>query len=121
LLTAHNINGFLLLDQRRCVSDLNPELFSLLQIIGKEVGTLLQTRGIFPCALGNLNSDTALSPRELQVLQGLAYGYSIQEIADLLSISNLTVRDYCSSLIKKLGAQDRSHAVAIGLRKGLIF
>lgn len=120
LLTSDSVIGFLFVDRKQCFSNLDPELFCMMQTIGKELGTLFESRGVFEKILGGSNADIALSPRELQVLQGLAYGYSIQEIASCLMISHLTARDYCSSLMKKLGTNNRSHAVAIGLRKKLI-
>lgn len=62
-----------------------------------------------------------LSRRETEVLQHLSDGYSIKEMASLMSISQFTVRDYISSSIRKLGVKHRAEAVAIGIRRGIIF
>jgi DNA-binding CsgD family transcriptional regulator len=62
----------------------------------------------------------SLSRRETEVLQYLANGYSIKEMASMMSVSAFTVRDYISSAIRKLGVNNRAEAVAIGMRKGII-
>lgn len=118
LISAQNVNGFLILDSG-CHHAIKHDsiLFNLLQIIGDELGILSYKLGAFPLVA---ESETTLSPRELQVMQRLAYGLSIYEIADELGINQLTVRDYCSSILKKLGAINRSHAIAIGFRNGII-
>lgn len=61
-----------------------------------------------------------LSKREAEVLQHLANGYDINEIAERLFISKYTVRDYLSSVVRKLGVRHRSEAVAVGIRRGMI-
>lgn len=121
LISAQNVNGFLVLDPgcRHAIKH-DSILFNLLQIIGNELGFLSSKHGTFPLLSIEPESAKILSPRELQVMQELAYGLTIYEIADHLGINHLTVRDYCSSLIKKLGAINRSHAMAIGFRNGMI-
>lgn len=121
LITAQNVNGFLILDLG-CHHAIKHDslLFNLLQIIGNELGILSYKHGVFPRLPSEPESEITLSPRELQVMQELAYGLTIHEIADHLGINQLTVRDYCSSILKKLGAINRSHAVAIGFRNGMI-
>ncbi len=121
LITAHNVNGFLILDSG-CHNTIkhNSLLFDLLQNIGNELGILSCKHAAFPRLSLAPESEITLSPRELQVMQELAYGLTIHEIADRLGINQLTVRDYCSSILKKLGAINRSHAVAIGFRNGII-
>lgn len=61
-----------------------------------------------------------LSNREREVLQRLADGATIDEMAFEMGVSKFTVRDYMSSVTRKLGARHRSEAVAIGIREGLI-
>jgi DNA-binding NarL/FixJ family response regulator len=61
-----------------------------------------------------------LSKREQDVLQLLAYGKSNKEIAKALGIGAQTVKTHVSHIFAKLGAMDRTGAVAIGLRKGLV-
>ncbi|OIK14495.1 LuxR C-terminal-related transcriptional regulator [Bacillus sp. MUM 13] len=61
-----------------------------------------------------------LSRRETEVLQHLADGYSLKEMASFMKISEFTVRDYFSSVNRKLGVKHRSQAVAEGFRKGIL-
>jgi DNA-binding NarL/FixJ family response regulator len=61
-----------------------------------------------------------LSPREVDVLRNLSQGKSNKEIAAALHISPLTVKTHMQSIFAKLGANDRSQAVAIALRSGIV-
>lgn len=61
-----------------------------------------------------------LSKREQEVLQLLAYGKSNKEIAKSLNIGTQTVKTHVSHIFTKLGAADRTGAVALALRKGLV-
>ena len=61
-----------------------------------------------------------LSQREREVLQLLAYGKSNKEIARELGIGAQTVKTHISHIFGKLGAADRTGAVALALRKGLV-
>jgi two-component system NarL family response regulator len=61
-----------------------------------------------------------LTPRQRQVLQLVADGLSTDKAAERLGVSTETVRTHSKAGIKRLQARDRSHAVAIGLRSGLI-
>jgi len=61
-----------------------------------------------------------LTIREVETLQGLAEGLKYQEIAEHLGLSKHTVPDYIKTLYRKLGVHDRSSAVYVGLRKGII-
>ncbi len=63
---------------------------------------------------------TLLSPRETDVLRLLAVGKTTDEAAASLFLSPATVRSYVESAMAKLGASNRVHAVAEGLRLGLI-
>lgn len=60
------------------------------------------------------------SRRETQILQHIARGYSNRQIAAELEISDETVKTHVKNLLLKLGASDRTHAVAIALRRGII-
>ncbi len=62
----------------------------------------------------------ALTGRETEVLQLLAQGLANKQIASLLSISEHTVKFHVSSIYAKLGAANRTEAVRIGARQGLI-
>jgi DNA-binding NarL/FixJ family response regulator len=65
-------------------------------------------------------SDEALSPREVEVLQKIAGGNRNSDIASLLFISEETVKGHVKHIMGKLGASDRTEAVAIGVRRGII-
>jgi LuxR family maltose regulon positive regulatory protein len=62
-----------------------------------------------------------LSERELQVLRLLAGGYRNKEIANRMFVSETTVKAHLRNINVKLGAQGRTHAVAIGRQLGLVF
>ena len=65
-------------------------------------------------------ADDALSLREIDVLRLIASGNSNKLIADRLSITEATVKSHVANILSKLGANDRAHAVTIGLRRGII-
>ena len=64
--------------------------------------------------------DDALSPRELQVLRELARGNANREIARILNVSEGTIKAHMKSIIAKLGAKDRTHAVLLALKRGIL-
>jgi DNA-binding NarL/FixJ family response regulator len=61
-----------------------------------------------------------LTPRELEVLGLIAEGLSNKAIAARLTIRESTVKDHVNSMLEKLGAQSRTEAVTVALRRGLI-
>lgn len=61
-----------------------------------------------------------LSPREIEVLELIRDGNRNKQIADRLSISETTVNYHIKNILDKLQANDRTHAVTIALRRGLI-
>jgi DNA-binding NarL/FixJ family response regulator len=65
-------------------------------------------------------TDDALSPREIEVLSMIAGGNANKEIAAQLSITEETVKGHIKNIFNKLGANDRTHAVTIGLKRGII-
>jgi DNA-binding NarL/FixJ family response regulator len=71
-------------------------------------------------ALAEHVTDNALSPREISVLTLIAGGNANKEIAAQLSVSEESVKSYVRSILAKLGANDRTHAVTIGLKRGII-
>ena len=64
--------------------------------------------------------DETLSKREVEVLQKVAGGNRNSDIAALLFISEETVKGHIKHIMEKLGASDRTEAVAIGIRRGII-
>jgi DNA-binding NarL/FixJ family response regulator len=65
-------------------------------------------------------ADDALTEREIDVLRLIAEGNSNKQIADHLSIGEATVKSHVTNILSKLGANDRAHAVTIGLKRGII-
>lgn len=65
-------------------------------------------------------SDEDLTPREIQVLGQIAGGNRNRDIAEKLFITEETVKVHIKHIMEKLGASDRTQAVAIGLRRGII-
>lgn len=61
-----------------------------------------------------------LTPREIEVLKLIAAGNANKQIADQLSIGEATVKSHVTNILSKLGANDRAHAVTIGLKRGII-
>lgn len=65
-------------------------------------------------------ADDALSPREVEVLEQAAAGRSNKRIAVALNISEETVKAHMRSILSKLAADDRTHAVTIALKRGIL-
>ena len=64
--------------------------------------------------------DDNLTTRELEVLRFIRDGHRNKQIADQLTISETTVNFHIKNLVGKLGANDRTHAVTIAVRRGLL-
>jgi DNA-binding NarL/FixJ family response regulator len=64
--------------------------------------------------------DDELTPRELDVLRLIRDGHRNKQIADRLDIAETTVNFHIKNLVDKLGANDRTHAVTIAIRRGLL-
>lgn len=65
-------------------------------------------------------TEEVLTPREIEVLQLVAAGNKNKEIAYSLSITEDTVHGHLKNILSKLRANDRTHAVMIGLRRGIL-
>jgi DNA-binding NarL/FixJ family response regulator len=65
-------------------------------------------------------SDEALTDREIEVLQQIGGGNRNRDIAEKLFITEETVKVHIKHIMEKLGASDRTQAVAIGVRRGII-
>jgi DNA-binding NarL/FixJ family response regulator len=64
--------------------------------------------------------DDALTPGEVEVLRLIAAGNANKQIADLLAITEETVKGRVKNILSKLNANDRTHAATIGLKRGII-
>ena len=64
--------------------------------------------------------ETAMTPREREVLELLAEGLSNKEIASRLNISDHTAKFHVTAIMDKLGAQSRTEAVVLGMKLGLV-
>jgi len=71
-------------------------------------------------ALADHATDDALTEREIGVLKLIAAGNGNKQIADQLAIGEATVKSHVTNILSKLGANDRAHAVTIGLKRGII-
>ncbi|MET7418957.1 response regulator transcription factor [Dactylosporangium sp. NPDC005555] len=85
-------------------------------VLDPDVAALL-VRGV---RAGDQGPLTRLSARERDVLALLSRGRSNREIARALSLGELTVKSYVSSVLAKLGLQDRTQAAIFGLQQGLV-
>lgn len=113
----------------RVVSALHAAVNGLAVISSESVGSVVRPNG--PAerapsqAAPRANGDGAaalepLSPRELELLRYLAEGYTNKQIARVMVLADDTVKKGVQGLIAKLGATDRTHAVVIAIRSGLI-
>jgi len=76
-----------------------------------------------PEVVAELTMDTAedqLTERELEVLKLIAKGNANKEIAAQLSVREDTVKSHVGHILEQLGANDRTHAVTIGIKRGTI-
>jgi DNA-binding NarL/FixJ family response regulator len=64
--------------------------------------------------------DDALTTAEVDVLRLIAGGKANKEIADLLSVTEATVKGRVKNILSKLGADDRTHAAMIAVKRGII-
>jgi DNA-binding NarL/FixJ family response regulator len=65
-------------------------------------------------------ADDALTDREIEVLRRVAAGTSNKIIASQLAVSDTTVKSHMKSILSKLGANDRTHAVTIAMKRGFL-
>lgn len=92
---------------------IDEEILSSLTQFGRLVGKYMEKT--------NRREDSqVLSKRELEVMRKISWGESTKEMAEVMDISELTVKQYVKSAMKKLGAHNRSHAVGELLRRGII-
>jgi DNA-binding NarL/FixJ family response regulator len=65
-------------------------------------------------------ADDGLTSREIEILHGVARGNANKTIAESLGISEHTVKGHLKSILSKLGASDRTHAVMIAIKRGFL-
>jgi DNA-binding NarL/FixJ family response regulator len=75
---------------------------------------------VVAAALAEHATDDALSPREVDVLRLIAGGNANKAIASQLAITEETVKGHVKNILAKLAASDRTHAVTIALKRGII-
>ncbi|MFC2003459.1 LuxR C-terminal-related transcriptional regulator [Chloroflexota bacterium] len=78
------------------------QLFHDLSLLGKDMESLM----------------TPLSPRETEILKYIAEGNTNKRIAYTLGIGEQTIKNHIASIMRKLNANDRTHAVVLAIRKG---
>ncbi|OZV11270.1 hypothetical protein CIW83_15670 [Tissierella sp. P1] len=64
-----------------------------------------------------IEESSEFSPRETKILQALSLGKTNKEIAESLSISDKTVRNYISNIFKKINVSNRTEAASYWIRK----
>ena len=67
-----------------------------------------------------MQENSALTPREREVLRLVAVGHANKQIANELSVSERTVKFHVSSILAKLGARNRTEAIATARARGLL-
>jgi DNA-binding NarL/FixJ family response regulator len=65
-------------------------------------------------------ADDELSAREVEVLRWVSLGSSNKRIAQQLQVTEDTIKSHMKTILAKLGANDRAHAVTLGLRRGIL-
>jgi DNA-binding CsgD family transcriptional regulator len=107
------IIGCIMADRRNGMFSISDEMLHSMQSFGRMVGESIVNPSQF-------KGRSGLSNREREVLQRMAEGQSIKQMADEMGISEFTARDYVSSAMKKLGVLNRTQAVAKAIRLGMI-
>lgn len=75
---------------------------------------------VLPSGVYNPENEFNLSPREFEVLTGIAKGQSYQQIADDMHVSLSTVKTHASNIFSKMDVQRRTQAVMMAQQKGLL-
>ena len=108
--------GWLTFDQLGEEFDYSKDELTLLEQVGKRLGLYLSRKDDEV----SIDTDLQLTERESMILNLLAEGYNNKKMAELLQLSEHTVRDYVSSLMTKFKAKNRTQVVVYGFRFGLL-
>lgn len=92
----------------------------LLQVIRNVHSGKKRLHPVIAANLADHLSEENLTPRETEVLQLVSEGNSNKEIGNRLFISEETVKGHVKNILEKLGANDRTQAVTIAVRRGII-
>lgn len=116
--TNHELLGAAFLDQgANREFSISESTYTALIKFGQSAGDIL---GRYTDNIGAYDFSVSFSPRELEVLQLMANGESTTSAANILHLSEYTVRDYITSIMQKMNAKNRTEAVARAIRKGII-
>lgn len=112
---AHGAAGLLLWEPNDCNASARTDVGA------RPTRGLPPTDTATPTTIARYGGQRGSKPteRELQILRGMSEGHSNGEIGRELFLSEDTVKTHARRLFQKLGAHDRAHAVALGLRNGL--
>ncbi|CAH0272193.1 Regulatory protein SdiA [Peribacillus simplex] len=108
--------GWLTFDQLGEEFDYSIDELTLLEQVGKRLGLYLSRKDDEV----SIDTDLQLTERESMILNLLAEGYNNKKMAELLQLSEHTIRDYISSLMTKFKAKNRTQVVVYGFRFGLL-
>ncbi|WP_342604954.1 LuxR C-terminal-related transcriptional regulator [Peribacillus sp. FSL E2-0159] len=108
--------GWLTFDQLGEEFDYSKDELTLLEQVGKRLGLYLSRKDDEV----SIDTDLQLTERESMILNLLAEGYNNKKMAELLQLSEHTIRDYVSCLMTKFKAKNRTQVVVYGFRFGLL-
>lgn len=108
--------GWLSFDQMGEQFDCSDEIIFLLEQVGIRLGMYLGRKQF----RNSLNYRIELTEKEYMILYLLIEGYSNKEMAELIYLSEFTIRDYIKKLMIKLNAKNRSQVISIAFRMGLV-
>jgi DNA-binding CsgD family transcriptional regulator len=110
----------MLFDRRGAPFGVGNELLNAAASVGKSLGLALEAARSYGSGSAGGEPPPLLSSRQRQMLTLLSRGLSNKEMATATGLSVFTVRDYVSSLLRRLGVDSRSAAVARGWELGLL-
>ncbi|MGN7477333.1 response regulator transcription factor [Solibacillus silvestris] len=108
--------GWISFDQIGEPFDCDNEKLYLLEQAGHRLGMYLARKQL----RNHLNHRLQMSEKEFTILYLLAEGYKNKEIAEVLFLSEFTVRDYVQKLMEKLQAKNRTQIISTAFRMGLV-